>query len=121
MEGNFEDASLKFKDIRSDFILKFNTSFFKESKHIQINNLANLINYLPYELNSKHSNFALQTNDYIQACYFRENSSQINKCIDSSFEQDTGKKLTVMIALFPNEVEVIDYNHSLARESLKLN
>ena len=106
MEGNFEDASLKFKEIRSDYIMNYNINFFKESKHKEITNLANFIHYLPYELNSKHSNFGLQTNEYIQASYFRENYSQIKKCIDSSFEQDTGKKLTVLIALFPNEVEL---------------
>jgi hypothetical protein len=106
MEGGFEDASIKFKEIRSDFILKFNSNYFKDSKHKQIHNLANLIRYMPYELNQKYSNLALQTNDYIQASFFRENYSQINKCIDSSFDQDTGKKLSVLVALFPDEVEV---------------
>jgi hypothetical protein len=107
MEGHFEDASIKFKDVRSDFMLNFNNNYFKDSRHKQINNLANLMKYLPYELNQKYSNLALQTNDYIQASFFRENYSQIVKCIDSSFEIDTGKKLTVMMVLFPDELEVI--------------
>jgi hypothetical protein len=106
MEGNFEDASIKYKDIRSDFMLKYNTSYFKDSKFKEIYNIANLIHFLPYELNNKYSNLALQTNDYIQASYFRENQSAIKRCIDSSFEHDTGKKITVMIAFFPNELEV---------------
>jgi hypothetical protein len=106
MEGNFEDASIKFKDIRSDFLLKYNTGYFKESRFQEIYKLATLTHYLPYELNQKYSNLALQTNDYIQASYFRENHSEIKRCIDSSFDHDTGKKITVIIALFPNELEV---------------
>jgi hypothetical protein len=106
LEGIFEDTSIKNKDLRKDFILNFHKDYFKESKHTEIYNLAQLITHLPYELNLKYSNLALQTNDYIQASYFRENHSYIKQVIDSSFKTDTGRKITVMIVLFPNEVEV---------------
>jgi hypothetical protein len=110
LEGFFEDTSVKNKDIRRDFILNFHKDYFKESKHKELHNLAQLITYLPYELNLKYSNLALQTNDYIQASYFREYHSYIKQVVDSSFKTDTGRKITVMIILFPNEVEVNNSN-----------
>ncbi len=67
---------------------------------------------MPYELNMKYSNFALQTNDYLQVSYFRENYSFIKQSIDSSFINDTGRKITYMLILFPFDVEVIVYNFS---------
>ena len=56
----------------------------------------------------KYPIFQLQINDYIQCSYFRENFSYIGKCYDSSFDHDTGKKLTYLIVLFPNEVILTD-------------
>lgn len=106
LEGHYEDSAIKTKDVRSDFIFKFAYNFFKDTKHKEINDFARYLYYLPYELNQKYSYFSLQTNDYIQASYFRENYSCVNLSVDSSFATDTGKKITVMFILFPDELEI---------------
>jgi len=107
-EGYFEDNS--FKDSgRTDFIYKYNINFFKNSKHKQISEFSNLIYYLPFELNRKFPNLSLQTNDYIMVSYFREKFSKINVNIDSSFTNDTGKKITIIMPIFPRDLEVLDF------------
>ena len=63
---------------------------------------------MPYELNMKNPQFQLQVNDYIQVSFFRENYSEIQKIMESSMDYDTGKKLTYLIVLFPNEVSLSD-------------
>lgn len=108
-EGNFEDNSIK-NDKRTDFTLQCNVNFFKKSKHQQMSKLIQLIYYLPFELNSKYSGFNLQVNDYISISYFQKEKSFISLTRDSSFKLDTGKKLTAMIFLFPQELEVIKHN-----------
>ena len=54
----------------------------------------------------KYPIFQLQINDYIQCSYFRENFSYIGKCYDSSFNNDTGKKFTYVVVLFPEEIKL---------------
>jgi hypothetical protein len=112
MEGNFEDSSLKMKDFRSDFIYKHNYQYFKNSKHKTINEFANLVYHFPFELNKKFPEFQLQTNDYIQASFFRENHSCLNRIYDSSFKEghDSGKKLTLLFVLFPEKLELSKRN-----------
>jgi hypothetical protein len=99
---------MKMGGVRSDFMFKHTYGFFKKSKHTDVNEFSNLIFYLPFELNKNYSNFQLQTNDYIQSSFFRENTSFINETMDSSFSdgKDTGKKLTVVFALFPEDLEI---------------
>jgi hypothetical protein len=108
LEGNFEDTSLKLNGIRSDFMFKYPYGYFKKSKHIDLNEFSNLIYFLPFEFNKHYSNFQLQTNDYIQASFFRENYSCINECMDASLIEgkDTGKKLTAVFVLFPEDLEL---------------
>ena len=89
---------------RTDFLFNFNINYFKESKFKIVSNLTEAIYSLPYELNMKNPEFQLQINDYIQASFFRPNFSEIKKAIDSSIDYDTGKKLTFLLVLFPNEV-----------------
>lgn len=108
-EGHFEDFNLNNANVRSDQILKFHTKYFKDTKFIQVNKFANLVYYLPYELNFHNSVFGLQTNDYLQISYFRENYSEINLNFDSSFKFDTGKKITVIFFLFPDDIEVKNF------------
>lgn len=94
---------------RTDFTFKFHFSYFnKNSKFKQIDMFSNSVKYLPYELNGKFPNFALQTNEYLQASYFVENTSYIDMMSDSSFEEgcDTGKKLTAMFFLFPDDLKL---------------
>ena len=104
-EGLFEE---KINSGRSDFVFNFNINYFKESKFKIVNNLTEAIYSMPYELNMKNPNFQLQVNDYIQASFFRPNYSEIQKVMESSMEYDTGKKLTFLIVLFPNEVSLSD-------------
>lgn len=94
--------------VRSDFMFKHTYGYFKNSKHADLNEFSNLIYYLPFELNKHYSNFQLQTNDYIQASFFRENYSCISESMDASLIEgrDTGKKLTVVFALFPEDLEI---------------
>lgn len=108
MEGNFEDNSMKMQEIRTDFIFKHSFKFFKNTKHKTIDEFCNYLYCLPFELNKKFPILQLQTNDYIQASYFRENESRIIKMVDSSFKEglDTGKKFTVIFALFPDNLEL---------------
>jgi hypothetical protein len=108
MEGNFEDSSLKMKDFRSDFIFKHNYQYFKNSKHTTINEFGNLIYYFPFELNKKFPEFQLQTNDYIQASFFRQNHSSLIRITDSSLKEgyDSGKKISIIIVLFPENLEL---------------
>ncbi len=105
-EGYFEDISLKFQG-RKDLIYKYNINFFKNSKHKQINEFSNLLYCLPFELNSKLPILSLQTNDYILLSYFRENHSLIMNNIDSSFDNDTGKKITAIVPIFSRDLEVL--------------
>lgn len=95
------------KELRTDLILNIHFKYLQKSKHKNLNEIASKLYYLPYELNNKNSVFSLQTNEYLQISYFRENYSNINLMMDSSFEKDTGKKLTVMIFVFPKSLEVI--------------
>ena len=104
-EGYFEDISIKIPH-RKDLIYKFNLNYFKNSKHKQLSELCNLIYFLPFELNSKHPNLSLQTNDYLIASYFQETSGSIKMNIDSSFDNDTGKKITIIIPIFSRDLEV---------------
>jgi hypothetical protein len=105
-EGLFEE---KVNDTtRSDFIFNFHINYFKESKFKIVNNLTEAIYSMAYELNMKNPQFQLQVNDYLQASFFRPNYSQIKKIMESSMEYDTGKKLTYLIVLFPNEVSLSD-------------
>lgn len=104
-EGYFEDISLKIEG-RKDFIFKYNLNFFNDTKHKQINDFSNFLYCLPYELNSKFPNLSLQTNDYVLISYFRENYSYIKKNIDSSFTNDSGKKITAIIPIFSRDLEV---------------
>lgn len=105
LEGHLDDQ-LALKDIRTDLMLNMHFKYLNKSKHNNLNQLSNLLYYLPFELNNKNPLFSLQTNEYLQISYFRENTSSINLMMDSSFEKDTGKKLTVMIFVFPKELEV---------------
>ena len=106
MEGIFEDNSAKEGTHRTDFLLNFNINYFEKSKHKIITTLTHSIYALPFELNMKYPNFQLQTNDYIQLVYFRENFSFIGKSFDCSLKFDTGKKLIYFVVLFPDEVEL---------------
>ena len=115
IEGHFEDSNINNKNIRTDYFFKFHKNYFKDSKHPGLDDIANLICHIPYELNMKYSNFALQISDYIQVSYFRENYSFIKKTIDSSFVNDTGRKITYMVILFPSDVEVRIYNFRLTK------
>ena len=105
-EGLFEEKINNAS--RTDFIFNFHINYFKESKFKLVNNLTEAIYCMPYELNMKNPQFQLQVNDYIQASFFRENYSEIQKIMESSMEYDTGKKLTYLIVLFPNEVSLSD-------------
>lgn len=93
---------------RTDFIFNFNAKYFEDSKHKLICSLTEAICSMPYELNMKYSSFQLQINDYIQGSFFRPNFSEIKKTMDSSLSYDTGKKLTFLIVLFPNEASLSD-------------
>ena len=106
MEGVFEDESVKDKTRRSDFILNFHINYFEKSKHKIITELTQSIYALPFELNKNYPNFQLQINDYVQCSYFRENFSSVQVNYDSSFTHDTGKKITYIVVLFPDEVEL---------------
>ena len=106
MEGVFEDESSKEGVHRADFILNFHINYFEKSKHKIITELSQSIYALPFELNKNFPNFQLQVNDYVQCAYFRENFSYVDKNYDSSFFHDTGKKLTYIVILFPDEVEL---------------
>ncbi len=105
-EGLFEEKVNNTR--RTDFIFNFHINYFKESKFKIVNNLTEAIYSMPYELNMKNPQFQLQVNDYIQASFFRPNYSEIHKVMESSMEYDTGKKLTYLIVLFPNEVSLSD-------------
>ena len=105
-EGLFEE---KFNiENRTDFLFNFNINYFKESKFKIVTNLTEAIYSLPYELNMKNPEFQLQINDYFQASFFRPNYSEVKKTMDSSMDYDTGKKLTFLLVLFPNEVSLSD-------------
>ena len=93
---------------RTDFIFNFHVNYFKESKFKLVTSLTEAIYSMPYELNMKNPQFQLQVNDYIQASFFRPNYSEVKKIMESSMEYDTGKKLTYLIVLFPNEVSLSD-------------
>ena len=101
-EGLFEEKVNN--ENRTDFLFNFHINYFKDSKFKIVNNLTEAIYSMPYELNMKNPQFQLQVNDYIQASFFRPNYSEIKKIMESSMEYDTGKKLTYLIVLFPNEV-----------------
>ena len=92
----------------SFFTLKYNKEFFKNSKFQNAYNLSKYLYYLPFELNSKNSEFSFQTNDYMQISYFKANNSFKKFSLDSSFDikYDTGKKLSVVIFLFPKEIKI---------------
>ena len=107
---------------RTDFLFNFNINYFKESKYKIVTNLTEAIYSLPYELNMKNQEFQLQINDYLQASFFRPNYSEIKKTMDSSIDYDTGKKLTFLLVLFPNEVSLSDrYIEVYLNEKNKLN
>ena len=107
---------------RTDFLFNFNINYFKESKYKIVTNLTEAIYSLPYELNMKNQEFQLQINDYLQASFFRPNYSEIKKTMDSSIDYDTGKKLTFLLVLFPNEVSLSDrYIEIYLNEKNKLN
>lgn len=105
-EGLFEEKVNN--ESRTDFSLNFHVNYFKESKFKLVNNLTEAIYSMPYELNMKNPQFQLQVNDYLQASFFRPNYSEIKKSMESSMEYDTGKKLTYLVVLFPNEVSLSD-------------
>ena len=105
-EGLFEEKPNM--ETRTDFIFNFHINYFKESKFKIVTNLTEAINSLPYELNMKNPEFQLQINDYIQASFFRPNYSEIKSTMDSSLDYDTGKKLTFLLVLFPNEISLKD-------------
>ena len=105
-EGLFEEKINNSN--RTDFVFNFHINYFKESKFKIVNNLTEAIYAMPYELNMKNPQFQLQVNDYIQASFFRPNYSEIQKIMESSMDYDTGKKLTYLIVLFPNEVSLSD-------------
>ena len=105
-EGLFEEKINNTN--RSDFMFNFHINYFKESKFKLVSNLTEAVYSMPYELNMKNPQFQLQVNDYIQASFFRPNYSEVKKIMESSMEYDTGKKLTFLIVLFPNEVSLSD-------------
>ena len=105
-EGLFEEKPNM--ETRTDFIFNFHINYFKESKFKIVTNLTEAIYSLPYELNMKNPEFQLQINDYIQTSFFRPNYSEIKSTMDSSLDYDTGKKLTFLLVLFPNEVSLKD-------------
>ena len=105
-EGLFEEKTNM--ETRTDFIFNFHINYFKESKFKIVTNLTEAIYSLPYELNMKNPEFQLQINDYIQASFFRPNYSEIKSTMDSSLDYDTGKKLTFLLVLFPNEISLKD-------------
>ena len=105
-EGLFEEKPNI--ENRTDFIFNFHINYFKESKFKIVTNLTEAIYSLPYELNMKNPEFQLQINDYIQASFFRPNYSEVKSTMDSSMDYDTGKKLTFLLVLFPNEASLSD-------------
>ena len=105
-EGLFEEKPNM--ETRTDFIFNFHINYFKESKFKIVTNLTEAIYSLPYELNMKNPEFQLQINDYIQASFFRPNYSEVKSTMDSSLDYDTGKKLTFLLVLFPNEISLKD-------------
>lgn len=105
-EGLFEEKPNM--ETRTDFIFNFHINYFKESKFKIVTNLTEAIYSLPYELNMKNPEFQLQINDYIQTSFFRPNYSEIKSTMDSSLDYDTGKKLTFLLVLFPNEISLKD-------------
>ena len=105
-EGLFEEK-INIEN-RSDFLFNFNINYFKESKFKIVTNLTEAIYSLTYELNMKNPEFQLQINDYFQASFFRPDYSEVKKTMDSSMDYDTGKKLTFILVLFPNEVSLSD-------------
>ena len=105
-EGLFEEKTNM--ETRTDFIFNFHINYFKESKFKIVTNLTEAIYSLPYELNMKNPEFQLQINDYIQTSFFRPNYSEIKSTMDSSLDYDTGKKLTFLLVLFPNEISLKD-------------
>ena len=105
-EGLFEEKPNM--ETRTDFIFNFHINYFKESKFKTVTNLTEAIYSLPYELNMKNPEFQLQINDYIQTSFFRPNYSEIKSTMDSSLDYDTGKKLTFLLVLFPNEISLKD-------------
>ena len=105
-EGLFEEKANM--ETRTDFIFNFHINYFKESKFKIVTNLTEAIYSLPYELNMKNPEFQLQINDYIQTSFFRPNYSEIKSTMDSSLDYDTGKKLTFLLVLFPNEISLKD-------------
>ena len=107
----YDEGLLEEKDNygnRTDFILNFHINYFKESKFKIVSNLSEAIYSLPYELNMKNPEFQLQINDYIQTSFFRPNYSEIKETMDSSLDYDTGKKLTFLLVLFPDDVSLSD-------------
>jgi hypothetical protein len=105
LENHFEENKTQY---RSEYVLKFSCSYFKNSKHTQIAQIAQLLYYIPYELNAKYENFCLQTNEYMTCSYFKNKEGFINMVMDSNMKSnlDTGKKITFMIILFPDELEL---------------
>ena len=107
----YDEGLLEEKDNygnRTDFILNFHINYFKGSKFKIVSNLSEAIYSLPYELNMKNPEFQLQINDYIQTSFFRPNYSEIKETMDSSLDYDTGKKLTFLLVLFPDDVSLSD-------------
>ena len=119
-EGLFEEKPNM--ETRTDFIFNFHINYFKESKFKIVTNLTEAIYSLPYELNMKNPEFQLQINDYIQTSFFRPNYSEIKSTMDSSLDYDTGKKLTFLLVLFPNEISLKDrYTEIFLTEKNKSN
>lgn len=75
---------------------------------MQIHNLSKYLSHLPFELNAKNPIFGLQTNDYFQISYFKSKTSFYNNIRDNSFNSvnDSGKKITICLFLFPKELLV---------------
>lgn len=102
------DLSLVTKGDRTDHQFKHHYKFFDSSKFNSLKELSHLIYHLPFQLNYQYNNLCLQVNEYICASYFRKDSSKVAETRDSSFETDTGKKLTAMLFVFPESVAVIE-------------
>ena len=109
-EGRFETLDLN--NLKC-FALKFHKDFFQKSRFSNAEKLAKMLCYLPYELNLKFQEFSLQVSDYIQYLYFKKDSKHLfDFTRDSSIDKkyDTGKKITLIFVLFPDELKLSERN-----------
>lgn len=73
--------------------------------------MSRSIVYLPYEFNSKCSFLGLQTNEYVNVEYYKAGHSFKDYFIESGLDikNDSGKKISIMIFIFSNSTQVINF------------